>query len=239
MSPRALCILALLCGTAAYAQEAEPADQAADADAQARQLYENGATLYDEGRYEQAITAFEASYELSGRHPLLLNIANAQERLGQLDAAVDTLNDYRIYADADTQVTLERRIRVLEERIAERPAEPAPAAAAPAPAPAPAPQPAEVPATRKTNSVKWVALGTGAAVAGAFGTSTALSYSDGRSARDDGDREAYDSARNLNTLSGVLAGVGGALVVVGIALPASRTVSVATTGQTLRLDLAF
>lgn len=90
-----------------------------DADARARQFYDNGALLYEEGRYEDAILAFQEAYNLSQRPALLFNIANAQERAGQWGKAMDTLGKYRVYAPEDERETLDRRIRNIERRIDE------------------------------------------------------------------------------------------------------------------------
>ena len=80
---RALCLLTLL---AAVAPEALAQD--ATTEARAKELYENGAALYEEGRYEEAILAWEEAYRLSSRPVLLFNIANAYERLGRGRGAV-------------------------------------------------------------------------------------------------------------------------------------------------------
>ncbi|MBM4391420.1 MAG: tetratricopeptide repeat protein [Deltaproteobacteria bacterium] len=88
-------------------------------DLRARELYENGEILYEEGRYEDAIVAFEEAYRLSARPLLLFNIANAQERLGHWEEAHTTLSRYRAYATAGEREVLDRRISNLERRIAE------------------------------------------------------------------------------------------------------------------------
>jgi tetratricopeptide (TPR) repeat protein len=114
--------LALLLGaavvapTAAHAQDPAPASS----EDRAKELYNNGVTLYDEGRYEDAIAAWEAAYELSGKALLLFNIANAWERIGEYDRAIDALSRYRAFAPADEKELLDRRMRNLERRIAER-----------------------------------------------------------------------------------------------------------------------
>lgn len=92
---------------------------AQDNDARARELYDNGAILYEEGRYEDAVVAFLEAYRLSGRPALLFNIANAQERLGRWVDAHETLQRYRVYAGAEERETLDRRIFNLERRISE------------------------------------------------------------------------------------------------------------------------
>ncbi len=92
---------------------------AQDSDARARELYENGAILYEEGRYEDAIVAWEEAYRLSDRHALLYNIANAYERLGQYEEAIVALGRYRAYAPATEREVLDRRLRNIERRMLE------------------------------------------------------------------------------------------------------------------------
>jgi tetratricopeptide (TPR) repeat protein len=85
---------------------------------QARALFDQGSLAYEEGRYEEAISAFEQAYGLSARPLLLYNIANAQERLGLLSEALDNLRYYREDAPSDEIAVLDRRIRGLEDRVA-------------------------------------------------------------------------------------------------------------------------
>lgn len=91
-----------------------------EADQRARELYENGAVLYEEGRYEDAVAAWEEAWRLSGRPLLLYNMANAMERLGRWEEAMDLLNRYRAYAPADERDVLDRRIRNIERRAVEQ-----------------------------------------------------------------------------------------------------------------------
>ncbi len=155
-----LSLLALLSGVA-YAQD----------DARARELYGNGVILYEEGRYSDALLAWEEAYRLSGRHVLLFNMANAMERDGQYGRALETLNRYRAYAPADERETLDRRIRNLEQRIRELPL----------PLPDPVPDPRTVvpddpvatpapPTAEGASAAPWLMLGGGAALVanGAF-----------------------------------------------------------------------
>ena len=90
-----LCVVAALALTLSSSALA----QAPSADtARAKELFDNGALLYDEGNYQAAILAFQESYNLSKAPVLLYNIANGYERLGDLKAARDTLNTYRAVA---------------------------------------------------------------------------------------------------------------------------------------------
>ena len=118
-------VVALLLGVimgltdAAHAQ-----DGTEDTDARARELYENGARLYDEGLYEDAIAAWQAAHTLSERPLLLYNIANAYERIGRYQEALDHLNRYRALAPSSERDTLERRMRNIERRLEEEKAAP-------------------------------------------------------------------------------------------------------------------
>ncbi len=107
-----LLALSLLLAAPALAQEPQ--------DDRARELYDNGAMLYDEGRYEDAIVAWKQAYEISERPLLLFNIANAQERIGLWSAALESLNRYRAFAPSEERETLDRRMRNIERRVEEQ-----------------------------------------------------------------------------------------------------------------------
>ncbi len=109
-----LVTLSLLAPAVASAQGGAPRN--AD-DERARVLYENGAILYEEGRYEDAIEAWKEAYSLSDRPLFLFNIANALERIGRWDEALVYLNKYRAFAPADERTVLERRMRNIERRL--------------------------------------------------------------------------------------------------------------------------
>ncbi len=115
--------LLLWCLAAARAEEPlpvapDPASVTDAADARARELFQNGVILYDEGRYEDAVAAWGEAWRLSGRPLLLYNMANATERLGRWTEAMDLLSRYRAFAPADERETLDRRIGNIERRIA-------------------------------------------------------------------------------------------------------------------------
>ncbi len=114
-----LLTLCALSGPVALAQE-PIAEKTTAEDERARELWENGAILYSEGRYEDAIAAWQEAYRLSQRQLILTNIANAQERLGQWDKALATLNRYRAFAPAEERGALDRRIANLERRLSEQ-----------------------------------------------------------------------------------------------------------------------
>jgi tetratricopeptide (TPR) repeat protein len=193
---------------------------------QAKQLFRNGAALYEEGQYEQAITAFRLAWELSHNPKLLFNIAGAQERMGDLQASRETLLQYRVFASEEEQLVLERRLRSLEERLTAQPVPVPVPAPVPAPDPVPVPLPVPLPVPqeppRRPNTPRWVTVGLGAGLATVAGTTTAVTYGLGRSFRRDGDQSAYESVLVLNHVSLGLTGAGGAAMVVGLALPLTR-----------------
>jgi tetratricopeptide (TPR) repeat protein len=91
--------------------------------AEAKRLFEQGAELYGKGSYEQAIEAWEQSYELSKKDLILESIANAYERLGQAEKAREYLARWRDAAPSEESADLDARIKNLDDRIARDKAE--------------------------------------------------------------------------------------------------------------------
>lgn len=176
---------------AARAQDDEPTDESpVDPDARARELYENGAILYEEGRYDDAVVAFAEAYRLSERPALLYNIANAQERAGKWSDAMDTLGRYRAFAPADEREVLDRRIRNIERRIQETKSERPPRPAEPAPAALPAPGARAAPAAPTMLRPLPIGLA-GAGIVG-FGAAIGLGV-----ASEDARAQAEDACREV------------------------------------------
>lgn len=84
----------------------------------AQELFHRGDALYAQGRYEDAILAFQEAYAISERPLLLYNIANAQERLGRWADALGMLQRYLPDAAPTERVDVEQRIRSIELRVA-------------------------------------------------------------------------------------------------------------------------
>ena len=170
-------------------------------DEQAKVLYQNGQQLYEEGLYEEAILAFEEAWTLSKRPALLYNIANAQERLGKLQDAVDTLNKYRVYAALEERETIERRLRALERRLSEE------RAVVPPPAPTPAPS------SRRGPGAPLIGTGVGAALVG--GVVAGVTYGMSRSDVTQGDQAGYERLRPWNNVGLGLAAAGAVVALTG------------------------
>lgn len=95
-----------------------PAVARADEDeVRAKELYRNGERLYEEGLYEDAILAWERAYDLSKRPLLLYNMANALERIGRWEEALQRINQYRALAPEAERETLNRRMQAIERRL--------------------------------------------------------------------------------------------------------------------------
>ena len=218
-----LTLLTLLSGVA-HAQED---------DARARELYENGVILYDEGRYGDAVVAWEEAYRLSpGRHVLLFNIANALERDGQYGRALETLNRYRAYAPASERDTLDRRIRNLEQRIRELPLPTSPLRD---PLPSTTTAPVEPPPASGADRspVPWLMVGGGAALilgGGYFGLQAKSAREDAALWCDDGGvcQEGAAEALRADRLNSVVADVS---FVVGAGLITGGTVLMVRDGR--------
>src|SRR5581483_7130851 len=97
-------VVSLACATA-------HADDAADA----RAHYEAGQKLYDQGRYDESITEYEAAYRLKPHPNVLYNIAQAHERLLEYGESVKWFERYLAEAppDAEFRTLVENRLRVL------------------------------------------------------------------------------------------------------------------------------
>lgn len=238
MLKNSLLSLALIAALApsqfAFAQDTDvPAsaeDAPVDSDEQARSLYLRGDRLYSEGRYEEATAAFQESYDLSGRPGLLFNIANAYERLGQLEEALQALQRFAPDAPEHQRATVNTRISNIEERLREqdearRAAEVETEVAAPVPPAADVtlaePAPASSSAAKPVGIV-FIALGT-AAVGG--GLAAALLARSSRGDLDDAcmgslcpasAADDFDAEKRRALAADILLFGGGALVVGGI-----------------------
>lgn len=111
-------VASLLIPLHAHAQSRDDASE--DGDKRARDLFLKGDRAYAEGDYEAALTAFEAAYALSARHALLYNMANAHERLGEYDKAVEKLRLFLPYASSSQEKLIEKRIQSLQIRWDEK-----------------------------------------------------------------------------------------------------------------------
>lgn len=96
---------------------AQQKTEKAAADVRARELFLKGDAAYAEGRYEEALAAFQEAYDLSGRPQLLFNISNSLERLGRYQEAVDALDKYLASGKAKDRDVVQKRLTNLKKRV--------------------------------------------------------------------------------------------------------------------------
>lgn len=95
-----------------HAQEEDSSERVA------RAQFQLGETLYSEGQFEEAATAFQEAYDASGRRELLYNLYLAWRDARRDARAADALERY-LHAmegeELDNRVLLERRLSALRE----------------------------------------------------------------------------------------------------------------------------
>ena len=160
---RALLLCLLVMGGKA---EAQPTD---GGDHRAKEWFINGQVLYQEGRYRDALVAFEAAYRMSSRPNVLRSIAYCYENLGEIGNAIDVLYRYRGLAEEFKVVEIDRHIQRLETRL-EKERSPPPPFVDQADTPPPARQiaPRQARRVRKGQIVLYSLAGAGLITGGIF-----------------------------------------------------------------------
>lgn len=165
-----LCVVGASLPRAAAAQHAPGSSDEALADEQARTHFESGRLYYKRGQFEQAASAFQAAYDLSGRPQLLYNIYLAHRDAGSVEPAAEALAGYlERVQDVPRREHLEARLAALRERIDDDgdPQAVAGSGAETDPDAGADPGPQTPPATRSSSSSNagvYALMGTGAAV---------------------------------------------------------------------------
>jgi hypothetical protein len=200
--------------------------------AAAKGAFQAGNASFNEADYARAIDYWEDAYRRDcTANPLLLNLARAYELAGRKRQAVVSLETFLAREPGSGEKDqINRRIEVLKKKIAEEDA--AAAAAPPTPPPtgsvqplAPLPEPA--PERAHASPWPWVVTGTGAAVAvlGVVGLAANKKKLNDAEARcpnhvcQPGDTTGIqdgNDARAALTRSGVITGIGGALIAGGV-----------------------
>jgi len=112
------CAAALGAAPVALAQPRKPPGHVDPRLAEAKRLFEEGASAYATGNYDQAIKAWEKSYEISQKPLIFESIANAWERLGDARKARDNLARWRDAAPPEERDLLDARLKNLDARVA-------------------------------------------------------------------------------------------------------------------------
>jgi tetratricopeptide (TPR) repeat protein len=96
------------------------AQATSDDDRKARELFRMGDNHYIAGRYEKAAVMFEEAFQLSGRIELRIALANAYERMGSYDQAIDQLREYLKSPKAKNVNAVRDRLQRLESSLRAR-----------------------------------------------------------------------------------------------------------------------
>jgi tetratricopeptide (TPR) repeat protein len=132
-----------------------PASQVSKADIdRAHTVFLSGKGFLDESNYDKAISYFKDAYSIDcSVHAILPIIATAYERKGDKQSAVQALQEYlkRVPNASDREV-VERRIKNLQDQIAQEKATPVPTATTPATATSAAPPPSATAAPTSTGT---------------------------------------------------------------------------------------
>ncbi len=111
---------------------------AQDDTALARAAFERGREAYESGAFEDALTAFQRAYELTGDAQILFNVATVADRLRRDELALEAYEGYLAgYPDAPDRANVEGRIRAIRASRAGVEASPV-VASGPDPEPMPA-----------------------------------------------------------------------------------------------------
>jgi tetratricopeptide (TPR) repeat protein len=106
-------LLALVIGIAAPARAQDTMT--------AKEHYQKGTSYYDLGRYADAITEFEAAYQIKNDPALLYNLAQSHRLAGNSERALHFYRTYLRYAPkAPNRAEIESRISQLEKVVADR-----------------------------------------------------------------------------------------------------------------------
>lgn len=82
-------------------------------DDEAREQFERGVELYDEGKFDQAAISFARAYELKPTYKLLYNIAQTENQLGHYTGALEAYQKY--LEDGEDNVDDDRKNQIVSE----------------------------------------------------------------------------------------------------------------------------
>jgi hypothetical protein len=202
-------------------------------------VFLSGKGFLDEANYDKAISYFKDAYSIDcSVHAILPIIATAYERKGDKASAVQALQEYlkRVPSASDREV-IERRIKNLQDQMTPVAASTPPPAASSAPPPPPTvtatatATASAAPTTAPTESggghsvAPWIVVGVGGAAlvtgvvlyaVGAGDVSSASNACPSRSNCPQSVADQGNNGRNLETVGGIVGGVGVAAVAGGL-----------------------
>jgi hypothetical protein len=94
--------------------DSEPQEPETPEQAEARERYTKGKAFYDEKKFDEALAEFQAAYEAKSHPTVLKSIAECHVQLGDIAAAIETLQKYVDAPEATEKETVEARITELK-----------------------------------------------------------------------------------------------------------------------------
>jgi len=218
----ALCAALWLAAWTAHAQESPH-------DAEAHAYFEAGRLAYGDGRFDEALTAFQRAYELSHRSQLLYNIGQCFDRMRHDADALAAFQQF-LAAEPESPNAAEVRGRVafLERALAtsattaDTPpaAEPSTASAETTTPEAPTPSAPPPAASSDPGAAPWVLIGVGGALAIAGAVLVGLGFMDVSTVENAADGARYATVRDADQQATPLIASGFAGLGVGVVLAA-------------------
>jgi tetratricopeptide (TPR) repeat protein len=121
------CSISLACSSAAFAQTSTHGSSTRDDPTGAHAHYEQGRSLYLQGRFLEAAHEFRAAYEATLEPAFLYNAAMALYDGGDLAAARDAFRAYlREHPSTPNRAVIEQRVATIDRRLREASASVAP-----------------------------------------------------------------------------------------------------------------
>lgn len=125
MNLRSLCMATLLAITmtasTAWAELPKIEDLSDEQQTQLVESLDRGRKLYEQGRFDEALTAFQSAYKLFAHPDVLYRVAECQERLGEDAAAIASYEMFlRQVPDAKEAMRIRGTIKILQQRLDKR-----------------------------------------------------------------------------------------------------------------------
>jgi hypothetical protein len=215
--------LVLALGATAHAQSYPTCDRQPTPDdiEGAKGAHKAAQRFYDKGQYEDAIRGWLDAYKFDcTAHPLLINIGNAYEKLGDRQKAIGAFETYLQRMKEGGDPTIPDKVANLKDQLLKekmRAQATASAAASTAPPPPPPPPPEEGPSTGP-GPWPWVLTGLGGAIFVAGIPVTAIGQSKVHKAENNCPTHQNCSSEDtdLGNTGRTMTGVGIALLAVGV-----------------------
>lgn len=87
----------------------------AEREAAARQHFARGRAAYEQGKFDVALDAWQASYAITQHPKLLYNIGLASQKLGHVTEAIEAFENYLAWGEGDREEEVRGRLAALRD----------------------------------------------------------------------------------------------------------------------------